>query len=78
MEQLVQKGLVRSIGMSNFSRRKLKALLAGGVTISPAVLQVRGQAAIPAKRQAGRGGGGVHASRAGWGCMHALSCGRSC
>ena len=36
----MQKGLVRSIGMSNFSRRKLEGLLAGGVAIKPAVLQV--------------------------------------
>lgn len=41
MEGLVGKGLVRSIGMSNFSRAKLEALLTGGVSIKPAVLQVR-------------------------------------
>lgn len=40
MEQLVQQGLVRSIGMSNFSRKKAEGLLSGGVTIRPAVLQV--------------------------------------
>lgn len=40
IEQLVQQGLVRSIGMSNFSRKKVEGLLSGGVTIRPAVLQV--------------------------------------
>jgi hypothetical protein len=40
MEGLVQKGLVRSIGMSNFSRSKLEGLMAGRVAIKPAVLQV--------------------------------------
>jgi diketogulonate reductase-like aldo/keto reductase len=40
MEALVQQGLVRSIGMSNFSRKKLEGLLAEGVSIKPAVLQV--------------------------------------
>jgi diketogulonate reductase-like aldo/keto reductase len=40
MEGLVRQGLVRNIGMSNYSRTKLEQLLAGGVAIKPAVLQV--------------------------------------
>lgn len=42
MEALVQAGLVRSIGLSNFSAAKLTQLLQQpGLTIKPAVLQVR-------------------------------------
>lgn len=39
MEGLVREGLVRSIGVSNFSARKLERL-AGYATIAPAVCQV--------------------------------------
>ncbi|KAL6761312.1 low CO2-induced aldose reductase [Haematococcus lacustris] len=39
MEQLVDKGLVRSIGVSNFSSKKMEALIAEA-RIKPAVLQV--------------------------------------
>jgi diketogulonate reductase-like aldo/keto reductase len=47
MEQLVDMGLVRSIGMSNFSRKKLAGLLEGGVRIRPAVLQVEAHPFFP-------------------------------
>lgn len=40
MEGLVSKGLVRDIGVSNMSRRKIQELLDAGVTLKPAVNQV--------------------------------------
>lgn len=40
LEALVSEGKVRSIGMSNFSPKKVEAILAGA-KITPAVLQVR-------------------------------------
>ena len=40
MEGLVRAGLVRSLGVSNFSARKLEALMAHAA-IPPAVCQVR-------------------------------------
>jgi polyketide reductase len=40
MEGLVRKGLVRSIGVSNMSIKKLEGIL-GVATIQPAVNQVR-------------------------------------
>ncbi|RVE41754.1 hypothetical protein evm_013604 [Chilo suppressalis] len=39
MEQLVAKGLVRSIGLSNFNRRQIEKVLAAA-KIKPAVLQI--------------------------------------
>jgi diketogulonate reductase-like aldo/keto reductase len=43
LEGLVEEGLVRNIGVSNFSRKKMEALLADGAArIRPAVLQVGG------------------------------------
>lgn len=47
MEALVAKGLVRSIGLSNFSRKKLEGLLQQGVQVKPAVLQVRWSGQLP-------------------------------
>lgn len=41
MEELVREGLVRSIGVSNFSIKKIRQLLKVA-TIRPAVVQVRG------------------------------------
>ncbi|CAH0757030.1 unnamed protein product [Diatraea saccharalis] len=39
MEQLVNKGLVRSIGLSNFNKRQIERIFAAA-TIKPAVLQI--------------------------------------
>jgi L-glyceraldehyde reductase len=40
METLVAKGLVRSIGVSNFTRTNLESLLADETLVKPAILQI--------------------------------------
>lgn len=50
MEELVHKGLVKSIGVSNFSPEKIQKLLETAV-IRPAVNQVRGCANVCAHSQ---------------------------